>query len=98
MVHRGNRRQDRPPHDERLVSEFTPPSGGSNPLGIVAGPDGALWFTEQSTNKIGRVTTSGAFTEFANPNTAASPRTIALGADGNFWFGEAQVDRIGASR
>jgi hypothetical protein len=35
------------------VTEF--PAGGS--LGITAGPDGNLWFTDEG-NKIGRITTS----------------------------------------
>lgn len=32
--------------------------------GSAAGPDGALWFTETSGNRIGRVTTAGAISEF----------------------------------
>ena len=50
--------------------EFALPAG-SVPVGIAAGPDGAIWFTEQSSNKIGRLTLSGAFTEYPIP-TAAS--------------------------
>jgi hypothetical protein len=41
------------------------------------GPDGALWFAEQYGNKIGRVTTAGAFTEYPLrrlPNRALLPR------------------------
>ena len=37
------------------VTEFPVPSG--SPVGITAGPDGNLWFTEQIANKIGRITT-----------------------------------------
>ena len=42
------------------VGEFTtfdPVQGGSSdPEGIAAGPDGAVWFTEYASNKIGRLT------------------------------------------
>ena len=41
------------------VTEYTVPTGGANPTGITAGPDGALWFTESNANKIGRITTGG---------------------------------------
>jgi hypothetical protein len=30
-------------------------AAGSQPTGITAGPDGALWFTEKASNKIGRL-------------------------------------------
>jgi streptogramin lyase len=33
--------------------EFNTPTTDSVPAGITAGPDGALWFTEQFKNKIG---------------------------------------------
>jgi photosystem II stability/assembly factor-like uncharacterized protein len=36
------------------VTEFAVPTAGSAPTSIAAGPDGALWFTERGTNKIGR--------------------------------------------
>src|SRR3954452_12736972 len=49
------------------ITEFT--SGlnpGSNPAAITAGPDGNLWFTDQSSMRaIGRVTPAGAITEFS---------------------------------
>ena len=49
------------------ITEYTVPHASSGPFFITAGPDGALWFTEQFANKIGRITTSGSFTEFAVP-------------------------------
>jgi hypothetical protein len=51
----------------------------SNPSGITAGPDGALWFTEQTVNKIGRITTAGSF----SPTTAS---TLAQGTVGTFYL------------
>jgi hypothetical protein len=38
-----------------------------DPMGITAGPDGNLWFTGAGSDKIGRITTSGAVTEFQIP-------------------------------
>jgi hypothetical protein len=35
-------------------TEYAVPTAASNPVGIAAGPDGALWFTENNGNKIGR--------------------------------------------
>jgi hypothetical protein len=42
--------------DGTLTNEFDVPTAGSHPTGIAAGPDGAIWFTEQASGKIGRVT------------------------------------------
>jgi hypothetical protein len=52
-----------------VVTEYPVPSG---PGGITAGPDGALWFTEDH-GKIGRITTAGAITEYAVPTADSSP-------------------------
>jgi streptogramin lyase len=51
--------------------------------GIVAGPDGALWFTDPATKSLGRITTAGQITERRLP---VAPRGIATGADGSVWF------------
>src|SRR5437870_13544626 len=53
-------------------SEFPIPAPGSYPIGIAAGPDGNLWFTEYY-GEIGRVTTSGGFTEFRIPTPNSDP-------------------------
>jgi virginiamycin B lyase len=37
------------------ITEYTLPSG-SEPLGITAGPDGNLWFTDDGTSRIGKIT------------------------------------------
>jgi streptogramin lyase len=61
-------------------------------LEITTGPDGNLWFTEFGSNRIGRLTTAGAFAEFAAGITPASnPYGIAVGPDGNIWFAEANT-------
>ena len=63
-------------------------------MGIAVGPDGALWFTEEIAEKIGRVTTAGAVSEFPNPQYLTSPWAIAAGPDGAMWFTD-QLNAIG---
>ena len=82
------------------INEYPLPSSGSaGPLGIAAGPDGALWFTTLSPNNgqsrnltenIGRVTTSGtgAITEYTPPTMESLPYGITGGPDGALWFAE----------
>jgi len=68
--------------------EYAVPTSGSRPYGITTGPDGNLWFTELSGNKVGKITTSGAITEFSIPTAASGPTYITTGPDGNLWFTE----------
>ena len=46
------------------------------------GQDGALWFTENSGNKIERITTASVITEFPVPTSSSGPRGIVAGPDG----------------
>lgn len=75
-------------------SEFTVPTAGSVPFGITAGPDGAIWFTEQ-VGKIGRITTAGVITEFTVPTAGSVTLNIAAGPDGALWFAEQGGNAIG---
>jgi hypothetical protein len=55
------------------------------------GADGALWFVEADTTKIGRITTAGSFTQFpAHNNAGSGGGDITAGPDGNLWFTEPQ--------
>lgn len=72
-----------PPDD---IIEYVVPTPASGPLGITAGPDGNLWFTETAGNKIGRITPDGAITEFPLTGSASYPSSITTGSDGNLWF------------
>jgi virginiamycin B lyase len=81
------------------ITKFPIPTRNSGPIGIVAGPDGALWFTENNANKIGRITTAGKVSEFRVPPVGGGsfPIGIAAGPDGALWFtepGEQQIGRI----
>jgi streptogramin lyase len=68
------------------VTEFPITTADSTPCGITGGPDGNLWFTEQSGNRIGRITPAGVITEFPLPAAGSFPEAITAGSDGNLWF------------
>jgi len=76
-----------------VVTEYALPTPNLYTSDITAGPDGALWFTEN--NGIGRVTTAGVVTEYPMPLTNSSPAGIVTGPDGALWFTEASYSRIG---
>lgn len=57
-------------------------------LPIAQGPDGNLWFLEESSGKVAKITTSGAITEYPIPTSSALPQGLASGSDGNMWFTE----------
>ncbi len=74
-------------------TEYPLPSG-SQPEGIAAGPDGRLWFADESTSKIGKITTSGVVTEYALLE-GSRPHAITAGPDGNLWFTQEKIEKIG---
>src|SRR5688500_4657457 len=88
------------------IDEF-PVAPGANPGGITAGPDGALWFVEEGTSTIGRITTAGAVTNHfpvptagttlppTDPNYVNALDQITAGPDGNLWFTQPRDDQIG---
>ncbi len=71
------------------ITNFPILTNGVNPLDIVAGPDGNLWFTEHTGNKIGVMTPAGLLiAEYAIPTVGGEPNGITMGPDGNLWFAE----------
>src|SRR5258707_2299380 len=74
--------------------EFNIPTTDSVPTGITAGPDGALWFSEEFKNKIGRITTDGVITEYPIPTLNSSPGDITTGPDGALWVTEPVSRRV----
>src|SRR4029077_18097470 len=46
-------------------------ASGSSALRITNGPDGALWYVNQTKNTVGRITTAGVITETALPTSNA---------------------------
>ncbi len=77
------------------ITEFSVPTAASQPFSIAAGADGNLWFTEQTGDKIGRITPTGQITEFRVPLADGFPSGIAAGPDGNLWFTANAGDKIG---
>src|SRR5712692_3928486 len=76
------------------ITEFGLPAG-SEPTAIVAGPDGNLWFTDEGTESIGRITPTGTVKEFPISTRLAMPQYITVGPDGNLWFTEFFGQKIG---
>src|SRR4051812_21399742 len=81
------------------VATYPLPGADRFPIGIAAGPDGALWIAERASGDAGadhiaRMTSTGTTTEFELP-AASDPAGIAKGPDGNLWFAETGTDRIG---
>jgi virginiamycin B lyase len=82
------------------IDEFPLPAG-TQPGGITAGSDGALWFLEEGPSSIGRITTGGTVTGHFAVNAAAAPPDVSaldqitLGPDGNLWFTQPADDQIG---
>ena len=59
------------------------------------GPDGALWFTLNEANAIGRLEPSGALTVREVPTRRGGPVGIAATHDDAIWFTEILADKIG---
>ena len=73
-----------------------PPTPHARPHGVIAGPDGNLWFTERGANQIAMMGSSVArVTEYPIPTANSQPSGIASGSDGNLWFTESAAGRIG---
>jgi virginiamycin B lyase len=79
------------------ITENTVDPGNSFHRGIydiATGSDGALWFTEENTQQIGRITTTGQINEYSIPDNA-TPSGITPGPDGALWFDEYSRNKIG---
>lgn len=83
-----------------VISEYVvPPSSPQGSLvGITAGSDGKLWFTEDVlyyNSKIAKITTGGTVTEYVVPTVNAQAWGIAPSPDGNLWFTENGGNKVG---
>jgi virginiamycin B lyase len=69
---------------------------GAKPDGLVYGPDGNVWFTDQSgNNAVGKITFNGAITEYAAGITGTLLNDVTVGSDGKLWFTESGSGKIG---
>jgi virginiamycin B lyase len=74
------------------VTEF--PARGT-PIGITAGPDGNLWFTENLGPGVAKAAPDGTVTLYKAGITGMFPGAIVNGPDGRLWFTE-YPNKIGA--
>ena len=70
-------------------------TAGAGLFAITAGPDGNLWFTEQTGNRVGRITPAGVVSEFGIAAAGMSPSGIVTGADGALWVAENGASNAG---
>ena len=75
------------------ITEYT--GGTGQPYQTVLGPDGAIWFAEIGTSKVGRIATDGTLLEFTVPTAGANISGVTTGPDGAIWFAEDGVGKIG---
>src|SRR6266403_3407092 len=69
------------------IREWDVPTKGAHPHDPAVAPDGALWFTEQLQNKLGRLDpASGAFKEYPLKIEDSGPHGLVADANGNIWF------------
>jgi virginiamycin B lyase len=71
-----------------VIHEYAVPTKGAHPHDPAVGPHDALWFTEQMTNKIGRLDPkTGEFKEYPLPaGENAGPHGLVADREGNIWF------------
>ena len=69
------------------IHEWTVPTPGSRPHDPLATADGALWYTGQMANVLGRLDpATGAFKEYPLPTANSGPHGLVADSDGNIWF------------
>ncbi len=73
------------PDKRGTITVYDDAFGDATPAGIVAGPDGALWFTDPGNDVIGRITTGGTYTLQQAVNTEVD-QGITVGPGNAVWF------------
>jgi virginiamycin B lyase len=69
------------------IVEYDVPTPGSRPHDPALAPDGALWYTGQAANKLGRLDpNTGQILEFPLKTPKSGPHGLAADASGNIWF------------
>src|SRR5437588_7511924 len=70
------------------IKEWAVPTKGAHPHDPAVGADGALWFTEQMANKIGRLDpATGTFKEYSLiEGKNSGPHGLVADKDGNIWY------------
>src|SRR5579862_5143496 len=69
------------------IKEYDVPTPQSRPHDPAVGPDGALWYTGQKANKIGRLDpNTHQFKEFPLKTPDSGPHGLVADDKGNIWF------------
>jgi virginiamycin B lyase len=69
------------------ITEYEVPTANSRPHDPALAPDGALWYTGQGANKLGRLDPkTGEFKEFVLKTANSGPHGLVADKDGNIWF------------
>jgi streptogramin lyase len=78
--------------------KFKTKSLGLVGAGIIAGPDGAMWFLDETEASLARLTVDGSFSEFSL-GSAAKGDTVALtvGSDGKFYIVDESANIVRAT-
>jgi virginiamycin B lyase len=80
------------------ITEFALPAPDL-PASIAAGPDGNMWFFDDGTHAIGKMTPAGAITEYPLPYAGRLSETaqedMIPGADHNLWFTDPRAGVVG---
>jgi virginiamycin B lyase len=70
-----------------LIREFDVPKPRSRTHDPEVASDGALWYTGQMANKLGRLDpANGEFKEFPSKTPGSGPHGLVADAQGNIWF------------
>lgn len=70
-----------------VIREWDLPAPNSRPHDPEVAPDGALWYTAQRVNRLGRLDPeTGAIKEFPLKTPDSGPHGLAADKDGNIWF------------
>jgi len=70
-----------------LIHEYEVPTAKSRPHDPAVAPDGALWYTGQGANKLGRLDPkSGEFKEYPLRTANSGPHGLVADREGNIWF------------
>ncbi|HXM06030.1 MAG TPA: hypothetical protein VN936_01135, partial [Candidatus Acidoferrum sp.] len=70
--------------------------GTARASGVASGANGTIWFTDDTTPAIGRISADGTIQEFtAGLRAGSEPFAIGMGPDGNMWFSDREEIAIG---
>src|SRR5215470_10680589 len=81
---------------EATIKEWPVPTPGSRPHDPLATKDGAIWWTGQLANKLGRLDPkTGAMREYALKTAHSAPHGLTEDKDGNIWYTANNIGAIG---